>query len=103
MDYVMTKKRLVLNKRARSVIRVAASGLAAGALAVIGIVVAGHATIRPRLLALTSIVLAARAFCAPRWISAGRYDGTLRTATECVGGGTSVTQWPYSPPAEKRF
>ncbi|MCU1416159.1 hypothetical protein ACFVWR_14395 [Leifsonia sp. NPDC058292] len=128
----MTKKRLVLNKRTRSVIRVAASGLAAGALAVylaipvrigapfewlpllivvaigsiIGIVVAGHATIRPRLLALTSIVwvvLAALAFCAPRWISAGRYDGTLPTATECVGGATSVTQWPILATGGKKI
>ena len=119
----MTKKPLALNKRTRSVMRIAASGLAAGALAVylaipvrvgapfewlpllvviaggsvIAIVVAGKPSIRTRHLVATAIIwvlLAAVAICAPRWISAIRYDGTLPTATGCVDDATSVTQWP---------
>lgn len=127
----MTKKPLVFKKRTRSVIRIAASGLAAGALAVylaipvqvgvplewlplliviaagsviaLGIAEKPHIRLRP--LAVTVIiwvVLAALAICAPRWMSAARYDGTLATATGCVDDATSVTQWPILATGTKK-
>ena len=128
---MMTKKPLAVSKRTRSVIRIAASGLAAGALAiylaipvrvgapfewlpllvviavgsVIAIIVAGKPSIRSRRLVVTAIIwvaLAAVGICAPRWISASRYDGTLPTATGCVDDATSVTQWPMLATGTKK-
>lgn len=42
------------------------------------------------------------AFCGPRWISAGHYDGTLPTATACAADANSDTQWPILAAGTKK-